>query len=226
MITHLGKFLPNLSKETAPLRQLLEKDVQWHFKHQHETAVNTLKKIITSSPVLAVLEQNHEGDWKPIAYASKAMTQCEQHYTQIEKETLAIVFACERFHDYTYGRQVIVRSDHKPIKAIFTKPLNKAPPRIQRFLLRLQKYDLQVNFTPRSEIPMADTLSRAYLTKDLKPEIPEQLEIRCHVHSIDVRGETRGEKLQRMKTSRSLSYSFEKGGQMTRRQHQMQSSRI
>jgi hypothetical protein len=204
MINYLGKFLPNLSKETAPLRQLLEKDVQWRFEQPHETAINTLKKMITSSPVLAyyepklptrvttdaskaglgaVLEQNYEGEWKPIAFASRAMTQCEQHYAQIEKETLAIVFACERFHEYTYGKRVIVRSDHKPLKAIFSKPLNKAPPRIQRFLLRLQKYDLRVEFTPGSEIPVADTLSRAYLNHQVKPEVPEQ-EIRCHVHSI------------------------------------------
>jgi transposase InsO family protein len=202
MINYLGKFLPNLSKETAPLRQLLEKDVQWHFEQQHEGAVNTLKKMITSSPVLAyyesklptrlttdaskaglgaVLEQKHEGVWKPIAYASRAMTQCEQHYAQIEKETLAIVFACERFHEYTYGKRVIVRTDHKPLRAIFSKPINKAPPRIQRFLLRLQQYDLEVQFTPGSEIPVADTLSRAYLTQEVRPEVPEQ-EIRCHVH--------------------------------------------
>ena len=204
MINYLGKFLPNLSKETAPLRQLLEKDVQWRFEQPHETAINTLKKMITSSPVLAyyepklptrvttdaskaglgaVLEQNYEGEWKPVAFASRAMTQCEQHYAQIEKETLAIVFACERFHEYTYGKRVIVRSDHKPLKAIFSKPLNKAPPRIQRFLLRLQKYDLRVEFTPGSEIPVADTLSRAYLNHQVKPEVREQ-EIRCHVHSI------------------------------------------
>ena len=204
MINYLGKFLPNLSKETAPLRQLLEKDVQWRFEQPHETAINTLKKMITSSPVLAyyepklptrvttdaskaglgaVLEQNYEGEWKPVAFASRAMTQCEQHYAQIEKETLAIVFACERFHEYTYGKRVIVRSDHKPLKAIFPKPLNKAPPRIQRFLLRLQKYDLRVEFTPGSEIPVADTLSRAYLNHQVKPEVREQ-EIRCHVHSI------------------------------------------
>ena len=204
MINYLGKFLPNLSKETAPLRQLLEKDAQWRFEQPHETAINTLKKMITSSPVLAyyepklptrlttdaskaglgaVLEQNYEGEWKPIAFASRAMTQCEQHYAQIEKETLAIVFACERFHEYTYGKRVIVRSDHKPLTEIFSTPLNKAPPRIQRFLLRLQKYDLRVEFTPESEIPVADTLSRAYLNHQVKPEVPEQ-EIRCHVHSI------------------------------------------
>ncbi len=78
---------------------------------------------------------------------------------------------------------VIVRSDHKPLKAIFSKPIDKAPPRIQRFLLRLQKYDLLVEFTPGSQIPVADALSRAYLTQPAKPEVPEQ-EIRCHVHSI------------------------------------------
>ena len=204
MVTYLGKFVPNLSDETAPLRQLLEKDVIWHFDERHDKAVKTLKGLVTSSPVLAyfdpalplritadasktglgaVMEQQHQDGWKPIAFASRALTQCEQNYAQIEKETLAMVFAGERFHEYAYGRPVMVRSDHKPLKAIFTKPLSKTPPRIQRLLPRLQRYDIQVEFTPGTDIPVADTLSRAYLTQHQQPEIPEE-DITCHVHSV------------------------------------------
>ncbi|PFX12349.1 Retrovirus-related Pol polyprotein from transposon 17.6 [Stylophora pistillata] len=189
MITYLDKFLPHLSDETAPLRQLLEKDVEWHFEEHHHHAVQWLKNLVTSTPILtyydpnlplritadpfksgleAVLEQGHQDTWKPVAFASRAMTQSEQNYAQIEKEILAIVFACECFHEYSYGRAVTVRSDHKPLKAIFTKPLSKAPPRLQRLLLRIQRYDLHVQYTPGTDIPVADALSRAYLTKVIK----------------------------------------------------------
>ncbi|XP_015778582.1 PREDICTED: uncharacterized protein LOC107356488 [Acropora digitifera] len=73
------------------------------------------------------------------------MSNAETHYAQIEKELLAIVFACERFESYVYGRDVIrVESNLKPLEAIFSKPLHSAPKRLQRMLLRLQKYNLQV----------------------------------------------------------------------------------
>ena len=57
---------------------------------------------------------------KPISYASGAMTYIEQNYAQIEKELLAIVFACERFNDNIYGRNAVhVETDHKPLESIF-----------------------------------------------------------------------------------------------------------
>ena len=52
MVTYLGKFIPNLSTITAPLRKLLEKDVLWEFHPHHEKAINHLKELVTSSPVL------------------------------------------------------------------------------------------------------------------------------------------------------------------------------
>lgn len=152
------------------------KVVDWYFDESHHNAIQRLKYLVASSPILTyddtnhalritadasksglgtVLEQCHEDAWKPIAYASRVMPQGEQNYAQIEKETLAIVFACERCQDHTYRRSVTVRSDHKPLQAIFSKPLNKAPPRLQRLLLRLQHYDLH-----GTDIPVADTLSR------------------------------------------------------------------
>ena len=81
-----------------------------------------------------------------------------------KKELLAIVFACERFDQYVYGREkVSVQSDHKPLEAIFKKPLVTAPKRLQRMMLRLQRYSLDVNYTRGSEMHIADTLSRAYI---------------------------------------------------------------
>ena len=65
---------------------------------------------------------------QPVAYASRALTDTETRYAQIEKELLAIVFACDRFYAYIYGRDMVtVESDHQPLETIVRKPLNDAP---------------------------------------------------------------------------------------------------
>ena len=70
-------------------------------------------------------------DGKPIEYASRALTPAEQNWTQIEKETLAVVFGLERFDQYTYGRKVIVQNDHKLLTSILKKPLSQTPKILQ-----------------------------------------------------------------------------------------------
>jgi hypothetical protein len=110
MRNYLAKFIPDFASVTAPFRCLLEKDIPWHFQAEQENAVIGLKEMVTSAPVLkyfnpkdpikvtsdsskfglgAVLEQREEGKWKPVAYASRSLTQSEQNYAQIEKETLS-----------------------------------------------------------------------------------------------------------------------------------------
>jgi len=76
----------------------------------------------------------------PVAYASRSLTASERNYTQIEKELIAIVFACEKINRYIYGKQMTVQSDHKPLESVFRKPISSTTPRLQRMLLRLLKY--------------------------------------------------------------------------------------
>lgn len=74
---------------------------------------------------------------------------------------MAIVYGCTKFHQYVYGKKLNVQTDHKPLEALFKKPLFQAPQRLQRVLLRLQRYDLQVKYEPGKNLFFADTLSRA-----------------------------------------------------------------
>ena len=74
----------------------------------------------------------------PIAYASRALTETETRYAQIEKEMFAIVFSLEKFHQFSFGRSVQVESDHKPLEAILQKLLCAAPRRLQGMMLRIQ----------------------------------------------------------------------------------------
>lgn len=73
---------------------------------------------------------------------------------------LAVVYACERFHSYVYGKCFTVESDHKPLEMIKLKSLGAAPPRLQRFLLRLQNYDVTIRYKPGKDMLLADALSR------------------------------------------------------------------
>ena len=130
----------------------------------------------------ATLEQKHENVWHPVAFKSRSCTSAEQNYCPLERETLAIVFACSKFNEYLYGKKFIVESDHKPLKSILNTPIHKTPPRIQRFFMFLQKYDFVVNYVPRKDLVCSDTLSRIPL-KEQGPEISET-EVNCQVHSV------------------------------------------
>ena len=180
-VNYLAKFVPHLSDILEPLRRLMDKDTEWCWLHIHQEAFDRMKKALTSTPVLQYYDVKKpvciqcdasDGglgagllqDGLPVVYASRALTATERNYAQIEKELLAIVFACEKFDQYVYGREKVhVQSDHKPLEVIFRKPLVTAPKRLQRMLLRLQRYSLDVTYTRGSEMYIADTLSRAYI---------------------------------------------------------------
>lgn len=178
MVKYLSQYIPGEATTTAPLRQLLRKDSVWQWQHEHGEAVKTLKNALITAPVLKYFDPkksvviqadaSKDGlgacliqDGHPISYASRALTDTEKNYAQIEKELLAIVFSVKRFHQYVYGVKVDVQSDHKPLETILRKPLGTAPSRLQRMLLQLQRYDLNVIYTPGKELLIADTLSRA-----------------------------------------------------------------
>ena len=197
-INYLAKFLPNMSEKSAPLRQLLLKNVEWHWGPEQEESFETLKHMATHAPVLAyyddskpitlTVDSSSKGlgaakvqDWKPIAYASCALTPTQQKYSQIEKETLAIVFGCKKFHQYIFGHKVTVESDHKPLSSIYRKSMHEMPARLQRFFFELQRYDIEIVYKPGKEMFLADHLSRAFLS-----ETNEDLVEELSVNEIDL----------------------------------------
>lgn len=101
-------------------------------------------------------------------------------YAQIEKELLAIVFSFEKFHYFTYGQEVVVQTDHKPLIAIFKKDLNKISARLQRMLLKLLKYKIKLTYLPGREMYISDTLSRAYINENT----PDDPEMQYTIHSL------------------------------------------
>ena len=91
-------------------------------------------------------------DLLPVEYGSKTLTDTESWYANTERELLAVVASVEKFHTFCYGRSTIVLSDYKPLASIVKKDLVNAPPRLQRLLLRLQKYDMTILYKPGKNI--------------------------------------------------------------------------
>lgn len=103
-----------------------------------------------------------------IAYTSRALTTYQQNYAQIKKEMLAMAFVCTRFDKYIYGMPTIkVESVHKHLEAIFKKPLHQAPVWLQKMIMSIQKYTINLVYCPGKQLAITDILSRAYLSEQL-----------------------------------------------------------
>ena len=93
-------------------------------------------------------------------YVSRALTETEQRYSNIERELLAIVVALERLNHYTFGKTITVQSNHQPLQSVWKKSIVSASPRLQRLLLRLAHYDINIEFLWGKENVIADALIR------------------------------------------------------------------
>ena len=108
------------------------------------------------------------GQERPVAYASQTLSQAEAKYAQIEQEALEIVFAVRKFHQYLYGREFILVTDHRPLCKIFghdqgVPPLAAA--RMQRWALILSVYQYKIQYIPGEQNNCADCMSRLPLVK-------------------------------------------------------------
>ena len=175
-VEFLSRYLPKLSTVDAPLRELEKSDVLLHWDYPQMESFRKIKQLVSQAPVLqyydvdkpvtiqcdasgkglgAVLLQDN----KPVCYASQALTDIETlrhlsiqtRYAPIETEMLAVVFACRKFHQYIYGRSVMIETDHKPLQAISTKPLSQVPLRLQKMILNVCGYDVEIRYIPGSK---------------------------------------------------------------------------
>ncbi|KAG5887393.1 hypothetical protein JTB14_001583 [Gonioctena quinquepunctata] len=179
LVTYLGKFIPDLATTTEPLRQLTRRDAKFNWSEEHNNHFEKLKQVLTKPPTLsyfdpkkrtrliadaspvalgAVLIQFECDTPKVVSFASKGLSDTERRYSQTEKESLALVWAVERFCFYLTGLEFELVTDHKPLEAIF-KPTSRPPARIERWVLRLQAFKFKVIYQ-RGYSNIADSISR------------------------------------------------------------------
>ena len=140
LLNYYAHFLPNLASTLHPLHALLCMDQPRHWSDSCEKAFQAAKQKLVEAPVLAHYNPEHpivlagdasaygmsavishtlpDGSEHPVAYASRTLTKSERNYAQVEKEALSLVFSVRKFHQYLYGHQFAILTDHKPLKAI------------------------------------------------------------------------------------------------------------
>lgn len=185
--TYYNAFIPDLATIARPLRDmLLASPFQW--TQAADRAYTELKNILISPQVLMPYDPSlplilatdaskvglgavlsHELSNKierPIAYASRTLTATEQRYPQIDKEALAIVWACQKFFNYLYARHFILYTDHKPLTQIF-HPEKSLPvlciSRMANYADYLAHFNYEIKFKPTKANANADYCSRAPL---------------------------------------------------------------
>ena len=158
---------------------MLEKDAKFNFDESCHNSFEEIKSRLVEASIMAkpdwnrefeimcdvsdfsmgaVLEQKAEKVSKAIYYASKTFNEARENYSTTEKEMLAIVFACEKFRPYILGSHVIIHTDHVAIKYLMAK--KEAKPRLIRWVLLLQEFDLEIKDKKGSDNVIAGHLSR------------------------------------------------------------------
>lgn len=206
VVNYIRDFIPRLPDLTHNIRSLLKKDSEFIWLANHQAEFDKLKEIIKTTVECSCYDENlpleletdasgyglgaclKQGN-NVISYASRCLSDSEKEYGQIEKEFLAVYFGCKKFHNYIYGREVNVTSDHKPLESIMKKDLSKiGSTRLQRLRLKLFKYNLKLEFKPGTKIPIADYLSR-YVTGFVEKNFEEK-SLTEMIHCISVSDES------------------------------------
>ncbi|XP_029717333.2 uncharacterized protein K02A2.6-like [Aedes albopictus] len=187
LVNYVGKFIPNLSSLSAPLRQMTVKGAPFCWTREEKRSFEAIKSALVEPEHLgyfspknpttlitnasdnglgAVLLQHQQGKTKVISYASKSLTKAEKKYSTLDKEALAIAWATERFRMYLTGLHFTIMTDHKPLVSIFS--LTSIPnQRQERWVLKMQAYRYKIEYVP-GRINIADPLSRLSEVLDKK----------------------------------------------------------
>lgn len=184
LVNQYARFSSRVADLSAPLRALLKKGVDWCWESAQRTAFSAIKEEFRHAPVLAAYDPTSktivtsdasgrgigatlcqiqpDGSRRMVAAASRSLLDAETRYAAIEKEALDVCWAMDKFSPYILGMiDVIIETDHKPLIPLLGNMfLDRLPPRIQRFKLRLQRFHYSIRHISGKDNTSADALSR------------------------------------------------------------------
>lgn len=182
LIGYYRKFIKDFAQVTKPLTRCLKKGSKINHDQEFINSFETCKNLLINAPILqypdfskpfilttdasnialgAILSQGSIGSDKPIAFASRTLNDSETRYSTIEKELLAIVWACKYFRPYLYGRKFTIYTDHRPLIWLFK--LKEPNSKLIRWRLKLEEYDYDIVYKKGKFNTNADALSRVQL---------------------------------------------------------------
>ena len=189
LVNQYARFSCRLAEVSKPIRELLQKDIVWTWGKAQDDAFQGIKELFKEPPVLAAYNSHREtiistdasnhglgatlsqvqddGSRRLVAAASRSLSETEQRYAAIEKEALGVCWAMEKFSHYILGmKSVVIETDHKPLISLFgNRFLDKLPPRIQSFKLRLQRFQYTIQHISGVRNSSADALSRFSISR-------------------------------------------------------------
>lgn len=212
MTSWFRRFIPDFASVARPLTNLLKKNSIWEWREEQHTAFEKIKRLLVAAPILrqadeskpftirtdssgyclgAVLMQGEGPDERPVEYASRLLEPAERNYNTTEREALAVVWAVTKFRGYIEGSEVVVKSDHQPLRWLMS--LKSPSGRLARWALTLQAYNLKIEYTPGKSNVIADALSRpACCEEDSAPcEVCEVVVDVPHRDAVDTRDNQR-----------------------------------
>lgn len=184
LASYFRKFIRGFAEIARPLTELTKKESEWRWGPEQQIAFETLKKNLIERPILGIYDRNAEtelhtdasklglggilmqrgtdGNLRPVAYYSRVTSQEEQFYHSYELETLAVVESLKRFRIYLSGIHVKVVTDCAALRTTLIK--KDLIPRIARWWLTIQDYDLEIEYRPGERMKHVDALSRNPVT--------------------------------------------------------------
>jgi hypothetical protein len=178
MLSFIRKFIPDYNAMIYPFRGLLKERTPFVWTATEEAALERIRQSDVWIKALALFKPGKQltlmadassyglgavllQEGQPVYFCSRTLTEAEERWSQVDKEFLAIVWALERLDLFTYGQQVAVLTDHRPLLGLVDKPMDHCSIRQQRLLGRILRYDVDLQFVPGKQMLLADTLSRA-----------------------------------------------------------------
>lgn len=187
MANYFGRLIPNFADIVTPLNKLRKKGAVFAWNAECSHAFESIKKMVSSSPVVQPYSLNKEvtlttdasqealgacltQDSHPVIYISRRLTDAERNYSNIEREALAILWAVVRLKHFLLGRTFVICTDHQPLIHLFGRtsaiPMGTSA-RICRWALQLMAYDYSIRYVKGADIPHVDALSRMKFKTDV-----------------------------------------------------------